>query len=42
MGARGDVGTLYSASKTALYGFSKVLSKEYGKYNITSNVIDDE
>lgn len=42
MGAsRGDVGTsLYSASKTALYGFSKVLSKEYGKYNITSNVID--
>tara|TARA_B100000963_G_scaffold60448_1_gene48367 strand:+ start:39028 stop:39708 length:681 start_codon:yes stop_codon:yes gene_type:complete len=39
--SRGDVGTsLYSASKTALYGFSKVLSKEYGKYNITSNIID--
>ena len=37
---RGDVGTsAYSASKTALYGLSKVISKEYGKYNITSNII---
>ena len=38
---RGDVGTsAYSASKTALYGLSKVISKEYGKYNITSNIIN--
>ena len=30
----------YSASKSALYGLSSVISKEYGKMNITSNVIE--
>ncbi len=29
----------YSASKTGLEGLSKALSKEYARYNITSNVI---
>ena len=38
---RGDVGTSgYSASKTGLYGLSKVISKEYGQHNITSNIIE--
>jgi len=38
---RGDVGTSgYSASKTGLVGLSKVISKEYGFYNITSNILD--
>ena len=38
---RGDLGTAgYSASKTGLYGLSKVISKEYGQYNITSNVFE--
>ena len=38
---RGDIGTAgYSASKTGLYGLSKVISKEYGQYNITSNVFE--
>lgn len=36
----GEPGTIaYSASKTALFGMSKVLSKEYARFNITSNVI---
>jgi NAD(P)-dependent dehydrogenase (short-subunit alcohol dehydrogenase family) len=36
----GDPGTIaYSASKTALFGMSKVLSKEYARFNITSNLI---
>ena len=41
-GARdGDLGTgAYSSSKTGLIGLSKVISKEYGKYNITSNIIE--
>jgi 3-oxoacyl-[acyl-carrier protein] reductase len=35
-----DKGTLsYSISKNSLLTLSKVLAKEYGKYNITSNVI---
>ena len=29
----------YSSSKTGLDGLSKALSKEYGRYNITSNII---
>ena len=37
----GDLGTgAYSSSKTGLIGLSKVISKEYGKYNITSNIIE--
>ena len=36
----GAPGTIaYSASKTALFGMSRVLCKEYAKFNITSNVI---
>jgi NAD(P)-dependent dehydrogenase (short-subunit alcohol dehydrogenase family) len=38
---RGDPGTsAYSASKTGLNGLSKVISKEYGRYNITSNILE--
>lgn len=38
---RGDVGTsVYSASKLGLLGLSKVISKEYGMHNITSNIIE--
>ena len=38
---RGDVGTSsYSSSKTGLYGLSKVISKEYAQYNITSNIFE--
>ena len=38
---RGDIGTSgYSASKTGLYGLSKVISKEYGQHNITSNIFE--
>lgn len=37
---RGDVGIgAYAASKSALHAYSRVFSKEYAKYNITSNVI---
>ena len=36
----GDIGTAaYSSSKTALLGMSRVLSKEYATFGITSNVI---
>ena len=39
-GMRGDIGTAsYSTSKSGLLGLSKVISKEYSKFNITSNVI---
>ena len=39
-GMRGDIGTAsYSASKMGLIGLSRVISKEYSKFNITSNVI---
>ena len=39
-GMRGDIGTVsYSTSKTGLIGLSRVISKEYSKFNITSNVI---
>lgn len=38
--SRGDVGiSLYSASKSTLCSLSKCISKEYGRLNITSNVI---
>jgi NAD(P)-dependent dehydrogenase (short-subunit alcohol dehydrogenase family) len=38
--ANGDIGTLaYSSSKAGLRGFSNVLSKEYGRFNITSNIL---
>ena len=36
----GEVGTcLYSATKTFLNGFSSSLAKEYGKFNVTSNIL---
>ena len=36
----GDVGTIaYSTSKAGIVGFSKVLAKEYARFNITSNVL---
>ena len=39
-GERGDIGTTsYTSSKNAIKGFSKVISKEYAKFNITSNLI---
>ena len=39
-GMRGDIGTAsYSASKMGLIGLSRVISKEYSKFNITSNII---
>ena len=38
---RGDPGTsAYSASKTGLNGLSKVISKEYSQYSITSNILE--
>ena len=38
---RGDIGTSgYSSSKIGLYGLSKVISKEYARYNITSNIFE--
>jgi len=40
VGVDGSVGTAcYSASKTALVGMSRVLAKEYGRFNITSNIL---
>lgn len=39
-GVRGSVGsTAYSASKSALHGFSRSLAKEYARFGITSNVL---
>ena len=36
----GEIGTtLYSASKSYLYGFSSVIAKEYAAFNITSNIL---
>lgn len=41
VGMQGRVGTVaYSASKTALMGISRVLASEYGRFNITSNVLN--
>lgn len=40
-GKIGAVGTIpYGLSKTALYGLSRGLAKEYAKFNITSNIIE--
>ena len=37
---KGDIGiSIYSSSKSSLTGFSNSLSKEYGRYNITSNIV---
>lgn len=39
-GEKGDIGTAsYTSSKLATLGLSKVISVEYGKFNITSNII---
>ena len=39
-GIEGASGTIaYSASKTGLLGMSRVLSKEYARFNITSNIL---
>lgn len=36
----GNVGTsIYSTTKHSLYGLSKVISKEYGRFGITSNIL---
>ncbi len=40
-GFQGAVGTIpYGLSKTSLIGLSRGLSKEYAKFNITSNILD--
>lgn len=40
VGERGTRGAVaYSTSKTALTGMSRVLAKEYGRFNITSNIL---
>ena len=40
IGVEGAIGTVaYSASKTALLGMSRVLALEYGRFNITSNIL---
>jgi len=39
-GVRGMQGTLaYSTAKTGLQGMSRVLAREYARFNITSNVL---
>ena len=39
-GIRGDIGTIaYTSSKLATHGISRVISKEYAKFNITSNIL---
>jgi len=41
VGLNGDPGTIaYSSSKTGLLGMSKVLSREYGRCGITSNILN--
>lgn len=41
VGQNGKTGTLaYAVSKTGLLGMSKVLAKEYGRFNITSNILN--
>ncbi len=40
IGIQGSPGTIaYSTSKTGLIGMSRVLAKEYARFNITSNVL---
>jgi len=37
----GKIGTIaYSTTKSALHGMSKVISKEYGRFGITSNILE--
>ena len=31
---------IYSSSKSALKGYSKTLAKEYGRFGITSNIVE--
>ncbi len=39
-GVKGDFGTMaYTSSKLAIHGINKVISKEYAKFNITSNIL---
>ena len=39
-GLNGDIGTIaYSSSKHALHGINNVISKEYAKFGITSNIL---
>ena len=39
-GIQGDLGTIaYSTAKTGLFGMSRVLAKEYARFNITSNIL---
>lgn len=39
-GVQGALGTIaYSSGKTALFGLSRVLAKEYARFNITSNIL---
>ena len=39
-GISGDIGTIaYTSSKLAAHGISRVISKEYAKFNITSNIL---
>ena len=41
VGNKGSIGAgIYSSSKSALNGYSKTLSKEYGRFGITSNIIE--
>ena len=41
VGNQGAVGAgIYAASKSALTGYNKTLSKEYGRFGITSNIIE--
>ena len=41
VGNQGAIGAgIYAASKSALIGYNKTLSKEYGRFGITSNVIE--
>ncbi len=41
VGNEGATGAgIYAASKSALIGYSKTLSKEYGRFGITSNIIE--
>jgi len=40
VGVHGNPGTVaYSTSKAGLVGMSRVLAKEYGRFNITSNIL---
>ena len=41
VGNEGAIGAgVYAASKSALIGYSKTLSKEYGRFGITSNIFE--